>query len=112
MARKSLNTKIEKSFLRELVDEKNKNYASQFGKGFIAQNITVPKMLLTTLSQFAKKPQGELTLRNALDFYRAINRDLGKVEYNRIKRWRKENKLTFFGTSQYSLLENYLKNVK
>ena len=69
-------------------------------------------MLIRSISQFSNKSQEDLIFEDALDFYRAINRDIeGDFNCAHFERWRKNNdSLTFFGFSQYSFLEHYLKN--
>lgn len=85
---------------------------SKDSKGEFYCNLGVPSMLIRSISQFGRKPMGEITFDDALTMYMAINRDLEKVEDFYLKNWRKNNSLSFFGMSQYSLLEYYVKNAK
>ncbi|MEK6912359.1 MAG: hypothetical protein AABX26_00170 [Nanoarchaeota archaeon] len=78
----------------------------------ISCQLGVPSMLIRSISQFERKPIEEITFDDALMMYRAINRDLKSVSDLSLKKWRKNNNLSFFGTSQYGLLKYCLKNAK
>ncbi|MBC8495137.1 hypothetical protein H8D36_03220 [archaeon] len=83
-------------------------------------NPGVPAMLLTTLTQYTGKERDELLLSDMVIMYKSIHRVLpdihkrdreGRVNFvdeNSLRKWNVANGVTFFGISQYTLLELYI----
>lgn len=74
----------------------------------------VPKTLAKTLSQFSERKMGNLSLYDLFWLYISLNSLFdGKINSKNLKKWKKENKenISFFGISQYELMEKYLKKL-
>lgn len=71
-------------------------------------NSGVPSMLINSVSQYLNKQKGNLSVNDAMIFYKAINKDLKEINYSTLKKWKIKNNLSFFGISQYNMLEYYL----
>ncbi len=75
-------------------------------------NLGIPQMLFTTLSQFSNKNQDHLSVLDLIVMYNSINNVFPeRPNYNELKKFRKANDLSFFGGSQYLIMERYLQNL-
>lgn len=88
----------------DLVDYSNKhNCTSRLG---------IPQMLLTTLTQYLNKEQKDLLVYDLLILSNSIKNVFPEgAYYTYLRKFRKENELSFFGNSQYSFMEKYLESL-
>ncbi len=72
----------------------------------------IPQMLLTILSQFSGKKQGELSALDLVVMYNSIRQVLSdqEIEDRGIKKWRIANGLSFFGDGQYWFMREYIED--
>ncbi len=73
--------------------------------------LKVPKMLLTSLSEYTGKEKENLDFVDLLQMYESIRSVFLEKEIysNELKKWRKANGLSRFGISQYGLMDKYIK---
>ena len=100
-----------KNYNEEVRQAYEKGDLHYFGYRAAIMNPGVPQMLLTTLSQFSNKKQEDLFVLDLVVLYHSIGLNFPdqKIEYSNLKKFRKANKLSFFGGSQYFLMGRNLK---
>lgn len=105
-------TKLDKNEFLTFLDKKELfsgfELVNKFGERRISMNPGVPAMLLRSISQFAGKSMENLITKDAFNMHRVINNVFdGEIDYFKIKKFRKQHNLSFFGMSQYTLLDYY-----
>jgi hypothetical protein len=74
-------------------------------------NPSVPNMLIRSISQFVRKDMKEIVIEDAVKLYKAVSESISSLDYRETAKFRNKNGLTFFGCSQYKLLDYYLRSV-
>jgi len=68
----------------------------------------IPKMLLTSISEYVGKEEKDVDFMDLIQMYSSIVEIFdGNVGHNEIKRWTKANKPKRFGRVQYDLMKDY-----
>ena len=99
------NALCEKEF-----NESKKNIRDKIKYSVNIFNPGLPQMLLKSLSQYSKKNQEELNVSDLFVMCKSLEKALydSEIKGNVFKKFRNENKLSFFGINQYLLSEEYL----
>ncbi len=76
-------------------------------------NLGIPQMLLTSLSQYSKKKQEELSVSDLIVMYKSLCNVLEdqSIKGDNFEKFGEANKMTFFGYKQYLIMEEYFKNI-
>lgn len=70
----------------------------------------VSKYLIKSLSEYFQKDTEDINFVDLTQMYYSIGSALdGKITRFNIEKWKKANKLSFFGQEQYNLMEKYFK---
>ncbi len=70
----------------------------------------VPVALLNSLSEYHNKIPEEIDFVDLAQMYFSIKDVLDVLDHRGLEKWKEANKLSFFGSAQYELMDKYFKS--